>query len=164
MELVTPGIGLMFWMVIAFSIVVLVLKKFAWKPILGALRDREDSIDEALRAADKARKEMSKLQADNEKIMAKAKSERDAILKEARDIKETILTEAKEQAVDEAKKLIESAKETIRSERAAAINEIKEQVAVLAVDIAGKILQEKLSHSPEQNEYIEHLLRDIRLN
>lgn len=163
MELVTPGIGLLFWMAISFTIVFLILKKFAWKPIINALKDREDSIAEALNSAQKARKDVEGLKADNEKIIAEARREKDLILKEARDIKEKIVAEAKAQANAEAQKSIETARMVIQNEKIAAINEIKQQVAELSVSIAEKVLQKELKDKKEQEALVDNLLKDVKL-
>jgi len=164
MELINPDLGTIFWTTIAFLFVLLILRKFAWRPILTFLKEREYSIENALQAAEKARKEMSRLQLDNEKIIAEAKNEHDKILKEAREIKESILDSAKEQAINESKKLIDQARIGIKNEKINAMKEIKNQVTILSIEIAGKILQKKLSSDREQQELIEKSLRDIKLN
>ncbi|MBN2611807.1 MAG: F0F1 ATP synthase subunit B [Bacteroidales bacterium] len=164
MELITPSLGTIFWMSIAFFIVLFILKKYAWRPILGFLKERENSIQDALLSAQKAKEEMSKLVADNEKIIAEAKNERDKIIIEARELKESIINDARNNALEEARKMIDTAKQSIKKEKETAINEIKEQIITLSVDIAGKILQQKLTESPEQKEFIEKSLRDIKLN
>ncbi len=164
MEALKPGFGTIIWMLIAFSLVFYILVKYAWKPILSFLKDREDSIAEALLAAQSAKEEMSKLKADNEKIIAEAKVDRDKIIKEARELKDSIIADAKNQATDETKKMIEIAKQSIRSERDSVINEMKEQIVTLSIDIAGKILHQKLSDNTEQQELIEKSLRDVKLN
>lgn len=164
MELLLPHTGTVIWMLISFSIVLFILKKYAWKPIISALKNRENSIDEALHSAELAREEMKKLNADNEKIITEAKSVRDSILKEARNLKDDIINEAKLKAVVEAEKLIENAREAIKNEKLAAIKEIKEQVASLSITIAEKILQEKLEDSEKQNEIIDRFLRDVKMN
>jgi F-type H+-transporting ATPase subunit b len=164
MRLVTPDIGTIFWMLLMFITVLLILKKFAWKPILNALRNREQSIEESLLSADKAKKEMEKLQADNEKIMAEARKERDKMLKETKKTSEMILNEAKNKASEESKKIIKSARVQIENEKDAAIADIRNQVAELSVDIAEKILQEKLKDDKAQQELMEKLLRDVKMN
>src|ERR1051326_1074904 len=131
MNLVTPDIGLLFWMLVSFGIVLFILKKYAWKPILKSLDERNNSIQNALDEAKKARDEMSNLKADNEKIIAAAKTERDNILKEAREIKDKMIAEAKERASKEADKLVTAARENIQNEKMAAITELKNQVAHL---------------------------------
>lgn len=164
MELVTPGIGLVFWMLLTFTIVLILLKKYAWKPVLKMIKEREESIDGALKMADKAKEDMAKLQSDNEKILADARKERDNLLKDAREVKEKIISEAKQQASVEANKLIDNAKASIHNEKMAALSEIKNQIAFLSVDIAEKILQKELSAGSRQKEYIESLIKDINLN
>jgi F-type H+-transporting ATPase subunit b len=164
MGIIIPDPGLLFWMIISFLIVWLILKKYAWKPIINALKNREKSIENALKLADKAKAEMSKLQADNEKILAEARLERDKLIKEARQTKERIIDEAKGQAQEEVKKLMESARVSIQNEKKAAIREIKDQVGKLSILVAEKIMREKLSEASSQAEYIDHLLKDIKLN
>ena len=164
MELINPDLGTIFWTTIAFLFVLLILRKFAWRPILTFLKEREFSIENALQAAEKARKEMSMLQLNNEKIIAEAKSERDKILKEAREVKLAIIEEAVEQAVNEQKKLIDKARISIHNEKVNAMKEIRNQVTILSVEIAAKILQKRLSIGKEQQELIEKSLRDIKLS
>jgi F-type H+-transporting ATPase subunit b len=164
MELVNPGIGLIFWMIVSFGIVLWILKKFAWKPILNALKEREHSIEDALLSAEKAKEVMAKLKADNEAIIKEAKIERDSILKEARQVKEKILQEAKEEASEEAGKIIEAARLTIKNEKVAAILDIKNQVAIFSVEIAEKILKQKLAEKENQKVLINKLLDEIKLN
>jgi F-type H+-transporting ATPase subunit b len=164
MELVKPSIGLLFWMLVSFGIIFWILKKFAWKPILTMLKAREDSITEALSAAEKAKKEMEALQTNNEKLLAEARNQRDIMLKEAREIKEQIIGEAKGAAQKEADKLIKSARENIQSEKNAAIAEMKNQVASLSIEIAEKILKEELSSSEKQKTLVKTLLNDVNLN
>lgn len=164
MELITPGFGLLFWMVISFLIVWVILKKYAWKPIINALKNREKSIEVALRSAEKAKAEMAKLQADNEKILAEARFERDKLIKEARQTKDKIIEDAKAQAQEEINKLMESARASILNEKKAAIREMKDQVASLSVQVAEKIIKQKLSGSSGQSEYIDTLFKEIKLN
>lgn len=164
MDFLSPHTGTIFWMFISFLVVFYVLKKFAWKPILNVLKQREESIEEALNAAELAKEEMKQLKADNEVILSEAKSERDKIIKEARELKNNILSEAKAQAEIEANKIIEDARLTIRNEKTAAVKELKDQVATFSVMIAEKLLQEKLSSTPEQKELIDKLMKDIKVN
>ena len=164
MRLVTPDIGTIFWMVLMFVIVLIILKKYAWKPILNALRNREESIEESIRTADRVKKEMEKLQADNEKIMAEARKERGKMLKETKKTGEMILNEAKNKAREESKKIIQSARVQIENEKDAAIADIRIQIAELSVDIAEKILQEKLKDDKAQQELMEKLLKDVKMN
>jgi len=164
MELVKPEIGTIFWMSIVFLTLVFILGKFAWGPIMKSLKEREDTITDALKSAEKAKEEMSKLQADNQKILAEARNERDLLLKEAREIKDKIIAEAKGQASVEAAKLIENAKLAIESEKLSAINQIKAQVAELSVEIAEKILTKELSDKKSYDEVIGKSLENMKLN
>jgi F-type H+-transporting ATPase subunit b len=164
MKLLLPDTGLLIWMMITFLIVLFLLKKFAWKPILKMIKEREDSIDDALKSAEKAKEEMRNLQSDNEKILAQARNERDMMLKEARTMKENIVGEAKTKAKEEADKILSSAREAIQNEKMAAITELKNQVALLSVDIAEKILKRELSDENKQKDLIGDLLKDTKLN
>ena len=164
MELVTPQIGLIFWTTLSFLILLLLLKKFAWTPILGAVKAREISITDALASADNARAEMASLQADNQRILNEARAQRDEMLKEARDMKSNILSEAKNAAKAEADALIISAKALIENEKVSAISELKSSVGSLSVDIAEKILKAELKDSEKQNAYIVEMLKDVKLN
>lgn len=164
MDLVTPGIGLIFWTTFIFLLLLILLRVFAWKPILNAIKNREASIKSALDSAEKAKEDMKKLLAKNEEILQKARQERDILLKEARDIKEKLINEAKDKAQVEAAKLLELARLNIRNEKTAAIAEIKAQVANLSVEIAEKILREKLSQNKEQSELVNRLIEDIKIN
>ena len=164
MSLLLPDPGLFIWMLITFLIVLFLLTKFAWKPILKMIKDREVSIDDALKSAEKAKEEMRNLQSDNEKILAQARNERDAMLKEARTMKENIVGEAKSKAKEEADKLLASAREAIQNEKMAAITELKNQVALLSVDIAEKILKRELSDENKQKDLLGDLLKDTKLN
>ena len=164
MELITPGIGLLFWMLLAFSVVLYILKKFAWKPILNALKERETSIEQALAAADKAKEQMAQLQADNEKIMAEARLERDKLLKEARELKDQIINEARVKAGEEGHKMLETARAAIQNERNAAVEQIRQMIANLSVDIAQKLLHKQLEDEKSQKELIEKVLNETKLN
>ena len=164
MELVTPAFGMIFWTVLIFLFLLILLKKFAWKPILNAVNERNDSISDALSSAEKAKEEMTKLKADNEKILDEARSTRDEILKEARSLKDKTISEAKAMAKDEADTIIASAKVAIESEKRAAINEIKNQVASLSIEIAEKILSKELSDTKSQKALIKDLLNKTNIN
>ena len=164
MELVRPDIGTIFWMLLMFIIVLVILKKFAWTPILTALSAREKKIEDSLRSAELAREEMKKMRADNELVMAEARKQRDKMLKEIKQASDKILYEARAKAGEESKKIIQSAREQIRNEKNAAISEIKSQIAILSVDIAEKILREKLDSSKEQQALMDKLLDEIKLN
>ena len=164
MDLVTPGIGLIFWSTLFFLILLFILGKFAWPAILTAVKARNESIKNALEAADKAKEEMAQLQADNEKILAEATAERDALLREAKQVKEKLISEAKERASEEAKKLIENARAAIQTEKAGAINDMKIQMASLSVEIAEKILKVKLEDGKAQKELVDRLINEADLN
>ncbi len=163
MGFVTPDYGTIFWMVIIFGIVFYILKKFAWKPILNALKDREQSIEEALSSADKARKEVEGLKANNEKIVAEARREKDVILKDAKELKDKMLAEAKEQASKEGQKIVEAARQQIEAEKKAAINEMKLQLTELSVLVAEKIIQKELKEKNVQEDIVNDLLKDLKI-
>ena len=139
MDLVTPDIGLIFWTTVSFVILYFILAKYAWKPILGAVNDREKSIKDALSAAEKAKEEMANLKSDNEKILNEAKLQREALLKDARDIKSKIISDAQNEATEKANKLIEAAKTAIDNEKSAAMKELKNTVVDLSLNIAEKL-------------------------
>jgi F-type H+-transporting ATPase subunit b len=164
MELVTPAIGLIFWMVISFGIVFLLLKKYAWKPILNMLKERETSIQDALDAAQYAKQEMANLKSDNERILAEARNERDNLLKEAREVKDAIINEAKQKASAEAERLLKISRENIQNEKQAAIKDLRNQVAVLSVEIAEKVIRQQLSSDEKQKALVADLLKDVKLN
>lgn len=164
MDLITPGFGLVFWSLITFFILLVVLRKFAWKPILGAIDDRENGIKNALEAADKARMEMENLKADNERILNEARIEREGMLKDAREIKNKMINDAKEEAQAQASKMIVQAQAAIEVEKKAAMAELKNQVAALSIDIAEKVVREELSDKGKQLELVESMLTDAKLN
>jgi F-type H+-transporting ATPase subunit b len=164
MELIKPGIGLIFWMSISFLIVVLILGKFAWPMILKALKEREESIANALNAARKAKEEMAALTADNEKLLMKARAERDQLLKEARDTRDAIVSEARTKAQAEANKIMAQTRETINNEKVAAITELKNQVAAMSIEIAEKILRHELSNDEKQKNLMDNLIKDFSMN
>lgn len=162
--LVTPGVGLIFWTSIVFILLLVLLGKFAWKPILSAIKEREQGIETALKSAEAAKKEMENLKAGNEKILNEARSERDALLKEARDTKESIIAEAKTKATKEADRILATAREQIVAEKNAAIADLKAQVATLSIDIAEKILKSELSSDEKQKSLVNNLMKDVNLN
>ncbi len=164
MELVQPGLGLIFWMTLSFSILLWILAKFAWKPILKGLKERENTIDEALNAANKAKEEMKELKFSNEQLLKEAKEERDNILRDARHVKENIIDEAKEKANEEANRIVENAKEAIQLEKMAAITEMKNELASLSIEIAEKILKDELSATDKQKKLIDKLIKDVSDN
>lgn len=162
--MLTPEIGLVFWTTISFLILLFILGKYAWKPIINALNQREEGIKKALKSADEARKEMQNLQADNEKLLAQARVERDAMLKEAREIKDKIIADARSEAQEQGAKMIEQAKATIESEKKAAVAELKNQVALLSLDIAEKVVRNELEDKKKQLKHVENMLDDVTLN
>ena len=163
MGFVTPDYGTIFWMLIIFGIVMLILKKFAWGPILKAMKDREKSISDDLNSAEKARTEVAGLKASNDQIIAEARKEKEIILKEANEIKDKIIAEARNKANAEAQKSIDIAKQQINAEKSAAINEIKQQVAELSVMIAEKVIRKQLDNQKDQEKLVEDLLKDLKL-
>jgi F-type H+-transporting ATPase subunit b len=164
MQLINPGFGLVFWMTLIFLIVLFILKKYAWKPILESLKEREDSIENALRSAEEAKKEMAKMQAKNEELLKQAREEKDALLADARNMKEKIIAEAREKANQEAKNIMESAREQIEMEKQATLSEIKNLIAAYSIEIAEKVLREELSDKKKQQGYVNKLLKEIQLN
>jgi len=163
MDLVTPALGLIVWTTITFLILLFLLAKFAWKPILGAVKSREASIEDALRSAERAREEMQNLQSDNERILQEARIERDAVLKEAREMKDKIIAEAKETAKEQADALTRQAREAIQNEKMAAITEIKNQMAELSIDIAQRVLREEFKDASAQRAMIDKMLDEANL-
>jgi F-type H+-transporting ATPase subunit b len=163
-SLTTPAIGTLVWSVLIFGLFFLLLSKFAWKPILTAVKARDEMIKGSLESAEKAREEMLKLQGDNEAILRKAREERENILKEAREVRDKLISEAKGKATEEAEKLIEKARAGIESEKRKALSEIHEQVATLSVEIASKLLGEKLKQTGEQEKLIDNYLKEIDFN
>ncbi|MCK9290093.1 MAG: F0F1 ATP synthase subunit B [Bacteroidales bacterium] len=158
MELVSPGFGLIFWMLLAFTAVFFILKKFAWPGILQGLKEREQQIDDALKAAEAAHQEMKNLKIDNEQLLKQAKEERDVILAEAKKIRDKLLDEARIKANEEAERIVQSAKTRIESERMAAITEIKNQIATISIEVAELILKEKLQEPEAHDQYIQRIL------
>lgn len=161
--MLTPELGLIVWTTIAFGVLFFILSKYAWKPILKSVNDRESSIKEALDSADKARLEMENLTADNEKLLKEARAERDMMMKEARELKSKMIADAKEEAKAEADKMIVSAQAAIESEKKAAIADIKNQVATLSIEIAEKVVKKELSSTDKQLELVETMLEEATL-
>ena len=164
MELVKPAFGLLFWMCISFGIILFILKKFAWTPILNMLNEREVSIQKALDSAENARIAIRELQDNNERILQEARVERDLLLKDAREIREKMISDAKNIANKEGERLLKSARENIQNEKSAAITELKNQVATLSIEIAEKILKSELSSDEKQKTLVNNLLQDVNLN
>ncbi len=164
MDLITPAFGLIFWQTLIFLVVLFVLGKFAWKPILAALKSREETIDEALRSAEKAREDMENLKADNEILLAEAKQERNKLLKDAAKMSEDLKNKAKDDARVIGDKMIDDARVTIENEKEEAIKQIKDQVAELSLQIAEKLLNKNLSDDKSQQALIKGYMKDIKLN
>ena len=164
MDLVIPDFGLLFWMVVSFSILLIILRKFAWKPLLKMIQDREDEIAKSLDSANAAKAEMQKLTAENEAIMKQARAERETMLREAKEAKDKIVAEAQAAAKTEADKMIAAARVEIEAEREAAKAEIYGKVAELSVSIAEKILRRELSTDTKQDAYVAELVKNISLN
>jgi len=156
--------GLFIWQVVIFVGLIFLLKKFAWKPILDAVNDREEGIKNALLSADNARKEMQNLQADNQRILQEARMERDSLLKDAREMKDKMVADAKNEAQAQGQKMIEQAKAAIESEKNAAMAELKQQVSTLSLEIAEKLLKDELSNKEAQVKLVEKMLGDAKLN
>ncbi len=163
-SLLSVSVGTVFWASVAFLIVLALLIKFAWKPILQSLEDRSNSIDSALNEAARAREEITKLQAGNEQLLREARNERDTILKEAKAMKDSIVGEAREKAQAEAARIIATARLEIDNQKKAAITELKNQVATLSIDIAEKLTREKLSDAEKQKALNESLIADLKAN
>ncbi len=164
MELVTPSYGLLFWTGLTFCLLLFVLTKFAWKPILNKVDTRSKAIEDALKEAEKARHEMQQMHAENERILKEARAERDAILKEAKDAGSKMIDDAREKAKSEGAKLLEAAKSAIQSERNAALSEMKAQVATFSVQIAEQLVKESLASESKQQALASKLAEEIKLN
>ena len=156
--------GLFFMQLIILIILLFLMKKFAWKPILNSLEERESGIEDALKAAENARREMQNLQADNDRLLKEARAERDAMMKEAREIKDSIIAEAKEDAKEVTSSLIEKAQASIHQEKQAALAEIKKNVAELSIGIAETVIKKELSNKKDQLELVEGILKEVTLN
>jgi F-type H+-transporting ATPase subunit b len=156
--------GLFFWQIVIFVGLIFLLKKYAWGPILKAVNDREEGIRQALESAENARREMQNLQADNQKLLKEARAERDLMMKEAREVKDKMIADAKEHAQAEANKIIVSAQASIESEKQAAINDLKNKVAELSIEIAEKVVRQELSGKDKQLQLVEGMLEEVKLN
>ena len=164
MELIRPEFGLLFWMVVSFTIVVLILRAFAWRPILNALKQREARIQERLDVARKAKKELAEIEFGNERIIALAKTERSNMLKEAQETRKKIIEEARQEAREEANKIMEDTNRKIEARKKEAEEDIKQQIAGFSLEIAEKVLKEKLSDDQKQKDYIHSLVNEITIN
>jgi F-type H+-transporting ATPase subunit b len=164
MKLITPDFGLVIWMTLTFLTVLFLLSKFAWKPILRMISEREKTIEDALLSAENAKKEMARLTANNESLLREAQAERDAMLKIARETKDQIINEARAKATTEAERLIAIARESINNEKMAAVTELKNQVAQLSLQVAEKLVKQQLSSDEKQKELANTLINELKLN
>lgn len=164
MDLLIPEIGLIFWHTVTFLILLFLLTKFAWKPIMKGIKDRETTIENALEAAEKAKLEMLRLTNENEQLLKEARAERDEILKEAKKLKDTIVSDAKVEAQETGKKMIEQARKEIEDQKIKALVEVKNQVSALSLEIARKVLTKEFEDQNAQEELVSDLLKDVKLN
>ncbi len=164
MNLLIPDLGLIIWNLLAFLLVLYILAKFAWKPILKSLKERETGIADALATAEKVKLEMTQLKSENEALLAKAREERAQMLKEAKDTKEKIISDAKEAAKTEANRILVDAQASIEQQKNAALTEVKNQVGNLVIEVAEKILRRELANKAEQENYIKQLANEVKLN
>jgi F-type H+-transporting ATPase subunit b len=164
MDLITPGTGLIFWQLFGFLGLLFILIKFAWKPMLAALDERESSIENALKSAETARNEMANLKAENEKMLTEARLERDIILKKAQDASIKMIEEAKDDAVKVGAQMIANAKAVIETEKKAALADVKTQVATLSLEITEKLLRKNLSDDKAQKELVDGFVNELKLN
>ncbi len=158
------SVGLFFWQTLLFLVLLFLLRRYAWKPILNSVNEREASVKKSLDEAKNAREEMERLQADNEKILKEARQERDTILKEGREMKEKIIADARDKASEEGAKLVEQAKVEIENQKMAALVDLKNQVAEMSIEIAEKILRQELAEGNKQEELVQEQLKDFKLN
>jgi F-type H+-transporting ATPase subunit b len=164
LDLVTPGIGLIFWTSVVFILLVLILKKYAWKPILDAVEKRSNSIEQAINAADEAKASLTQLNEERAKIKKESLADRDALLKEANETKTQLISEAKSKAKEETEKILSDAREVIKNEKLAAITELKNQVAILSLEIAEKIVKDQLSSNDKQKALVDAMVKEVNLN
>ncbi len=164
MKLLTPDLGLLFWTLLSFLVVLYILAKYAWPSIVKGLKDREQSITDSLATAEKVKAEMAQLQSENEALLAKAREERALMLKEAREIKDKIINEAKEQAKTEANKIMLEVQAAIQTQKMAAITDVKNQVGSLVIEVAEKVLRRELSNKSDQENFIKKLSNEVKLN
>ncbi len=164
MDLLTPSFGLIIWTLLAFVIVFLILKKYAWKPILGSLNEREKNISDSIKSAEKVRAEMAELKSENEILLSKAREERAIMMREAKETRDKIIMEAKEQARQETNKIVADAQSTINQQKMAAITDLKNQVGNLVLEVSEKVLRRELSNKEEQEKYIKQLSEKVELN
>lgn len=164
MELLLPGFGIIFWTFIAFVVVFLILKAFAWKPILKTLKDREDNIANAIASAEKVKAEMAQLKNENETLLTKAREERATLLKEAKETADKMVSEAKDKAKSEYDRILADAQAAISHQKNAALADVKNQVGNLVIEVAEKVLRKELANKAEQENYIKQLAEGVKLN
>ncbi len=164
MDLITPSLGLIFWQLVFFLLLVFVLGKFAWKPILASLREREQSIEDALELSRKTRAEMAELKASNDQILIEARTERDAIIRQAREAADGLIAQSKADAAEAGRKELDKARKAIQDEQAAVVAQMKKDVAVLALNIAEKVLRKELADKKAQESLVSDLVADARMN
>jgi len=164
MELLKPSFGLLVWTLIAFVIVFLILRKFAWKPILKSLNERQQNIADSIASARQVKAEMAQLKSENEALLAKAREERAAMIKEAKDTTDKMIAEAKEKAKGEYDRILRDAQSAIEQQKMAALTDVKNQVGNLVIDVAEKVLRRELNNKPEQEKFIRELANEVRLN
>ena len=164
MELLQPSMGLLFWTLIAFFIVFFILRKYAWKPILSSLNQRERTIAGSLATAEKVKAEMIQLKSENEALLAKAREERALMIKQAKDTSDKMISEAKDKAKGEYDRILRDAQSAIEQQKMAALTDVKNQVGKLVIEVAEKVLRRELSNKGEQENYIRQLADDVKLN
>lgn len=164
MELLIPKFGMLIWTLIAFAIVFFILAKFAWKPIVGALQERQNNIDDAILSAEKVRQEMSELKSENEELLAKAREERSQMMRDAKETRDKIIADAKEQAKNEMNKIVADAQAVIHQQKMAAITDLKNQIGNLVLEVSEKVIRKELSNPADQEQYIRELTQNVELN
>ena len=162
--LITPGLGVIFWMVVSFAILVIILLKFGWPVVIKTLKEREESINNSLSAAEKAKDELLQLQANREELQKEAKIERDEMLRNARLTSEKIIEESRLKATEEADRIVEMAKQSIEYEKMQALHDLKNQMANLSIEIAEKLLKQELADKEKASEFIKQELENVHLN
>lgn len=164
MDLLLPHLGLIVWTLLAFLVVLFILKKFAWKPILKGLDDREATIADAISTAEKVKLEMAQLKSENEELLAQAREERAAMLREAKEIKDKIINDAKDEAKVQAAKIVTDAQASINNQKMAALTDLKNQVGNLVIEVSEKVLRRELNNKRDQEQYIKQLASEVKLN
>jgi|SRR5665647_562271 F-type H+-transporting ATPase subunit b len=164
MELLLPKLGLIVWTLIAFGIVFFILKKYAWKPILNSLKEREKNITDSILSAENVRKEMSELKSENEALLAQAREERAQMMREAKETRDKIIMDAKEQAKEQMSKIVADAQNVINQQKMAAITDLKNQVGNLVLEVSEKVLRRELNNKADQEKYIQQITKNVELN